>query len=92
MTFTATVSGTATNVSITVYNRATGAVTMTVPLSAGATAGGVTTWSASGTAPGTRGEYRYSATAQGSGGDSTIMPGVSGWTFCVGDPSVDCTG
>ncbi|MHB1326481.1 MAG: hypothetical protein ACYDGS_00075 [Thermoleophilia bacterium] len=76
---------------IAVYNRDSGTLTMTVPLAFVTHAGsGIFRWSADAAAPATKGVYRYNASAVSTSGVTAKMPGVSGWTFCVGDPSVDC--
>lgn len=90
ITFTASIRGTAASATISVFNRTSGALVLTSSLSAGATSGDITAWSGNATAPAVPGEYRYYASATGAGG-TVEMPGVSGWTFCVGDPEVDCT-
>lgn len=91
LTFSAQVSGTAVNVTMRVYKRDTGDLAITLPLVQGATVGDLTTWSASTAAPAAKGVYRYFASATGEDGTVVEMPGTSGWTFCVGDPMVDCT-
>jgi hypothetical protein len=90
LTFTAKVQGTATSVTINGGKRTDAAVTFTLPLVEGASAGGVTTWSATTSALTTTGQYGYSAIATATDGTTVEMPGVSGWTFCVGNPATDC--
>jgi type IV secretory pathway VirB10-like protein len=91
LTFSSDVRGPAASVTITVYKRDTGDLALTLPLVQGATVGDVTTWSAGAAAPAVRGEYRYFAAATTADGIEVEMPGVSAWTFCVGDPAVDCS-
>ncbi|MDO8735786.1 MAG: hypothetical protein Q7K29_01715 [Thermoleophilia bacterium] len=90
-TFSAWVNGEAASVTITVYKLDSGALAMTVPLSFDLHAGsGIYKWSAAVNVPTAKGVYRYYASAVSTGGVTAEMPGVSGWTFCVGDPTVDC--
>ncbi len=91
LTFSAEVRGQATSVTINAFKRDTGALVLTLPLVQGATVGDVTSWSAGTTAPAAKGEYRFFATATSTDGVEVKMPGVSGWTFCVGDPLIDCS-
>jgi len=90
-TFSAWVNGDASSVTITVYNLESGALAMTVPLSFDYHASGdLDKWSGTINAPATTGVYRYYARAVSTNGVTADMPGVSGWTFCVGNPSTDC--
>lgn len=91
LTFTVQVRGTALGVLVQAFHRTSGAVGVDTHLTAAGSAGGVTTWSVTTTAPSTQGEYRYFAYAEATDGHVVEMPGVSGWTFCVGNPSVDCS-
>jgi hypothetical protein len=91
LSFSAEVQGTATSVAMTVFHADSGTLALTLPLVQGATTGSVTTWSNTATAPAAKGIYRYFASATASDGSIVEMPGTSGWTFCVGDPAVDCT-
>lgn len=91
LTFSAWVRGEASSVTIKAYRQDSGTLTMTVPLAFTVHAGsGIDRWSATTAAPAAKGAYRYYASGVSSGGATAEMPGVSGWTFCVGDPSVDC--
>lgn len=91
LTFQAQITGTAVSVTMSVYKSDSGALALSLPLVQGATVGDVTTWSAGTSAPAAKGVYRYYASAVGQDGTVVEMPGVSGWTFCVGDPMVDCS-
>lgn len=91
LTFSAEVSGAAESVTINVYAISSGDLALTLPLIEGATVEGITNWSATAGAPATKGAYRYYASALAADGSVVEMPGVSGWTFCIGDPLVDCS-
>lgn len=91
ITFSAQLKGTAVSVTTSVYKRDSAVLALSLPLIRGATVGDVTTWSAGTNAPAEKGVYRYYASAVAEDGSVIEMPGVSGWTFCVGDPVVDCS-
>jgi cytoskeletal protein RodZ len=82
LTLTAKVQGKADKVQMKLVG--TGSVTYSkvYNLTKGTTTGGITTWSRKVTAPGKLGVYRYYATAY-VGSKTTVMPGVSAWTFEV---------
>ena len=91
MQFDAWVKGNAASVTVKAYKLIGGDLAMTVPLAFNVHAGsGIYRWSANVAAPAAKGVYRYYASAVSTEGASAEMPGVSGYTFCVGNPSVDC--
>ncbi|RJQ44008.1 MAG: hypothetical protein C4534_07170 [Gaiellales bacterium] len=89
--FSAWVRGDAASVTMTVKGGESPAPVMTVPLSFSLHAGGgIYRWDATVNAPMAPGLYRYYASAVSTAGATAEMPGVSGWSFCVGDPMTDC--
>lgn len=91
VTFSAWVKGDADSVTMRVNERDSGALVLTVPLTFESHAGsGIYKWSATVAAPMNTGVHRYFASAVSTGGVATEMPGVSGWTFCVGNVVQDC--
>lgn len=91
VTFSAWVKGDAASVTMRVNERDSGTLVLTVPLAYELHAGsGIYKWSATVAAPMNTGVHRYFASAVSTGGVATEMPGVSGWTFCVGNVVQDC--
>lgn len=91
VTFSAWVKGEAASVTMRVNERDSGNLVLTVPLVFEThTGSGIYKWSATVAAPMNTGVHRYFASAVSTDGVSTEMPGVSGWTFCVGNLVTDC--
>jgi hypothetical protein len=90
LTFTVKVKGTALAVTVTATRHGNSDPSFSLPLVQGATVGDTTSWSAGTTSATDKGIYRWRVYTTAGDGAVVETPGMYVYTFCVGDPAVDC--